>query len=55
MEDLKKAVDDANKALEKRPKDKFYNAHKAELEKVIQNYVTNRILFIRDMISKANS
>lgn len=24
MDDLKKAVDDANKALERRPKDKFY-------------------------------
>jgi hypothetical protein len=31
MSDLKKAVDDANKALERRPKDKFYLQHKSEL------------------------
>ena len=35
MSDLKQAVTDANKALDKRPKDKFYNAHKGELEQVL--------------------
>lgn len=35
IEDLKCAVEDANKALEKRPKDKFYLAHKEELTKVV--------------------
>lgn len=35
MEELKQAVNDANKALEKRPKDKFYNQHKKDLENVI--------------------
>lgn len=53
MDDLKQAVNDINKALEKRPKDKFYNAHKEELEKVIQNYVTNKIMFIKEMLYKA--
>lgn len=28
MDDLKQAVDDANKAIEKRPNDKFYKTHK---------------------------
>lgn len=55
MEDLKQAVADANKALEKRPKDKFYNAHKAELEKVIQNYVATKIMFIKEMLQKAEA
>mmetsp|Transcript_16408 Transcript_16408/g.15729 ORF Transcript_16408/g.15729 Transcript_16408/m.15729 type:complete len:84 (+) Transcript_16408:881-1132(+) len=31
MEDLKLAVGDVNKALEKRPKDKYYLKHKQEL------------------------
>lgn len=35
MNDLKLAVTDVNKALNKRPKDKFYNQHKQELENVI--------------------
>lgn len=35
MSDLKLAVTDVNKALNKRPKDKFYNQHKQELENVI--------------------
>jgi hypothetical protein len=35
VEELKKAVDDANKGLERRPKDKFYLAHKEELLRVI--------------------
>lgn len=55
MGDLKKAVDDVNKALQKRPKDKFYNSHKQELENVIQNYLTNKILFVREMIGKAEA
>jgi hypothetical protein len=35
MEDYKIAVADANVALGKRPNDKFYKAHKLELEQVI--------------------
>lgn len=35
MEDLKQAVNDVNRAIEKRPKDKFYKAQKEELERVI--------------------
>jgi hypothetical protein len=35
MDDLKRAVEDVNKALEKRPKDKFYLQHKADLTNVI--------------------
>lgn len=55
MEDLKQAVTDVNKALDKRPKDKFYNQHKKDLEIIIQNYLTNKIIFVREMISKAEA
>jgi hypothetical protein len=55
MDDLKLAVTDVNKCLEKRPKDKFYNQHKQELEQVIQNYIAGKILFIREMIHKAEA
>jgi hypothetical protein len=48
-------VTDANTALAKRPKDKFYLGHKADLETTIQNRIGSSILFIRDMISKASS
>lgn len=43
VEDLKRAVTDANKALERRPKDKFYLAHKEELTRVIQANITNKV------------
>jgi tetratricopeptide (TPR) repeat protein len=55
MTALRQAVDDANKALERRPKDKFYNQHKQELEQVVQNYIGNKILFVREMVAKAES
>ena len=53
MIDLKAAVVDANKALEKRPKDKYYNAHKQELETTIKNYISGKIMFITKLVEKA--
>lgn len=35
MTDLKQAVEDVNKALSRRPNDKFFKQHKLELDKVI--------------------
>ena len=55
MVELKKAVDDANKALEKRPKDKFYNQHKQDLETTIKNYISGRIMFITKLVEKAEA
>ncbi len=54
MEDLKRAVTDANKALEKRPKDKFYLAHKEELTKVILAKITNKVQFVSELIDRAH-
>ena len=53
MDDLKEAVNDSNKALEKRPNDKFYKQHKADLENVINNYLTKSIMFTKEIVSKA--
>ena len=53
MDDFKQAVEDANKALEKRPNDKFYKQHKVDLENVINNYLTKQIMFTKEMVSKA--
>lgn len=39
MKEYKQAVDDANKALQKRPNDKFYKQHKQDLDAVILNYI----------------
>jgi hypothetical protein len=53
MADYKLAVEDANAALTKRPNDKFYKTHKLELEQVIQNYVSKKAQFIRELADKA--
>ncbi len=53
IEDFKQAVEDANKALERRPKDKIFNQHKSELMQVIQGYINNKILFIKELVDKA--
>lgn len=37
IQELRLAVDDANKAIEKRPKDKIYKIHKDHLEQTIKN------------------
>ena len=55
MDDLKKAVDDANKGLERRPKDKFYNQHKQDLELAIKNHISGKILFIQKLVEKAEA
>lgn len=63
IDDLKLAVEDANKALERRPKDKFYNvssisylikqAHKVELMSVVQGFINSKISFIKELVEKA--
>lgn len=53
MDDLKDAVKDANVALERRPNDRFYKQHKQDLENVINNYLTKKIMFVKEMVSKA--
>ena len=55
MDDLKKAVDDVNKALEKRPKDKFYQQHRLELETAIKNNISAKIMFITKLVEKAQA
>lgn len=53
MYELKKAVEDVNKAIDKRPKDKFYKEHKSLLENTIKNHITERIMFINRIVEKA--
>lgn len=53
MADYKQAVEDANVAVSKRVNDKFYKTHKLELEQVIQNYVSRKASFIREIADKA--
>lgn len=53
MSEYKIAVDDANKALAKRPKDKFYNQHKQDLDVVILNYINKKATFIKELVEKA--
>lgn len=47
-------MDDANKAIEKRPKDKFYQQHKKDLDAVIQANLNKQLTFIREMVDKAH-
>jgi tetratricopeptide (TPR) repeat protein len=53
--ELRLAVDDANKAIERRPKDKMYQKHKEHLEHTIQNQIMKQIDFINKLVEKAQS
>jgi tetratricopeptide (TPR) repeat protein len=54
IDELKLAVEDVNKAIEKRPKDKFYQQHKTELNAVIQATLTKKITFIKELVERAH-
>ena len=54
IDDLKKAVEDANKAIEKRPKDKFYSAHREELNGVILTTLNKKISFVKELVERAH-
>ena len=46
-------MSDANKALERRPKDKLYLAHKEELTRVIQTNIGNQVKFVSELVDRA--
>ena len=53
MEDFNQAIEDADKAIEKRPKDKFYLSHKQELIKTMESTLAQRVKFAKDLVGKA--
>ena len=51
---MRLAVDDASKAIERRPKDKMYRKYKDYLvEVVIHNKVVKEVTFIKKLVEKA--
>lgn len=53
--ELRLAVDDANKAVERRPKDKIYHKHKEHLEHTIKNQIMKEVDFINKLVEKAQA
>jgi hypothetical protein len=51
--ELRLAVDDANKAIERRPKDKLYQRHRAALEQTVKNKIAKEVLFVTKLVRKA--
>jgi len=51
--DLKLALEDINKALEKRPNDKFYKQHRQELDTVINTKLNSEGKFVMEMVERA--
>ena len=48
-------MDDANKAIERRPKDKIYQKHKEYLEQTIKNQIMKEVDFINKLVEKAQA
>ena len=53
--ELRLAMEDANKALERRPKDKIYHKHKQLLEQNIVTQISREVGFITKLVDKAQA
>jgi tetratricopeptide (TPR) repeat protein len=53
VKELRLAMDDANKALDRRPKDKIYHKHKALVEQGIRDKIVTEVKFIEKLLEKA--
>ena len=53
--ELRLAMEDANKALERRPKDKIYHKHKQLLEQTIVTQISREVGFITKLVDKAQA
>ena len=53
VKDLRLAMDDANKALDRRPKDKIYQKHKVLVEEAIKEKIVVEVKFIEKLLEKA--
>jgi tetratricopeptide (TPR) repeat protein len=51
--ELRLAMDDINKAIERRPKDKIYHKHKALVEQGIRDKIVTEVKFIEKLVEKA--
>ena len=52
---LKQAMQDVDKAIEKRPKDKIYKQHKEKVDQTIRDRITKEVSFINKLVEKATS
>ena len=50
---MKQAVQDIDKAIEKRPKDKVYRQHKEKVDQTIRDRLTKEVSFITKLVEKA--
>lgn len=53
--ELRLAMDDANKAIERRPKDKVYLKHKQLLEQTMVTQISKEVAFVTKLVEKANA
>lgn len=53
--ELRLAMDDANKAIERRPKDKLYLKHKELLEQTMVSQISKEVAFVTKLVDKANA
>jgi len=51
--ELRLAMDDINKAIDRRPKDKLYQKHKELVEKTIRDKIVSEVSFIDKLVEKA--
>ena len=52
IRELRLSVDDANKAVERRSKDKMYQKHKTLLDQAIMNQIAKEAVFINKLVEK---